>query len=382
MHTIKLINFLLVSSCDRFDKELNEVRERENIMYPFKVLDHEDIKAILDMKNVIDIVEKAYVLKENKEASLFPMVFHEFEPGKADMDIKSGELSGAGIFGLKLVSWFGDNPSKGLPAVVGTVLVLDSRTGLPIGILSGEYMTMMRTGAAGGIGAKYLARKDSEELLMVGSGHVAAYQILAVLMTMNHIKRVRVYNAHSFDRAGQFCADIKGKLKELLAQTKEQNPEVYEEMLQKIEIEYTPVNDIETATRNADIIITATPARQPIILKEWVMPGTHFSCVGADMAGKQEIDENILTDARIFVDDLEQSVTVGEFETAFKKGIIAKDSIISEIGGVITNQAPGRISPEDITVFDSTGISLQDLLTASYVLEQAEEKQIGMSTKL
>ncbi|MBW4848812.1 MAG: ornithine cyclodeaminase family protein [Bacillaceae bacterium] len=351
-------------------------------MYPFKVLNHEDIKAILDMKNVIDIVEKAYVLKENKEASLFPMVFHEFEPGKADMDIKSGELSGAGIFGLKLVSWFGDNPSKNLPAVVGTVLVLDSRTGLPIGILSGEYMTMMRTGAAGGIGAKYLARKDSEELLMVGSGHVAAYQILAVLMTMNHIKRVRVYNAHSFDRAGQFCADIKGKLKELLAQTKEQNPEVYEEMLQKIEIEYTPVNDIETATRNADIIITATPARQPIILKEWVMPGTHFSCVGADMAGKQEIDENILTDARIFVDDHEQSVTVGEFETAFKKGIIAKDSIISEIGGVITNQAPGRISPEDITVFDSTGISLQDLLTASYVLEQAEEKQIGMSTKL
>lgn len=243
-------------------------------------------------------------------------------------------------------------------------------------------MTMMRTGAAGGIGAKYLARKDSEELLMVGSGHVAAYQILAVLMTMNHIKRVRVYNAHSFDRAGQFCADIKGKLKELLAQTKEQNPEVYEEMLQKIEIEYTPVNDIETATRSADIIITATPARQPIILKEWVMPGTHFSCVGADMAGKQEIDENILTDARIFVDDHEQSVTVGEFETAFKKGIIAKDSIISEIGGVITNQAPGRISPEDITVFYSTGISLQDLLTASYVLEQAEEKQIGMSTKL
>lgn len=119
-------------------------------MLPFRVINQKTTEQILDMARVIETVEQAYTLKAQKEATLFPMVFHEFEPGKADMDIKSGHLTGANIFGLKLVSWFGENTEKNLPQLIGMVMVLDSRTGGPRGILSGEHITCMRTGAAGG----------------------------------------------------------------------------------------------------------------------------------------------------------------------------------------------------------------------------------------
>ncbi|MEH7097200.1 ornithine cyclodeaminase family protein [Neobacillus vireti] len=348
----------------------------------FRVLNQENIKDILDLRSVISIVEKAYTLKEKNEASLFPMVFHEFDPGKADMDIKSGELSGANIFGLKLVSWFGENPEKGLPAVIGTVLVLDSRTGEPLGIMSGEYITMMRTGAAGGIGAKYLARKDSEELLLVGSGHLGPYQIMSTLMVMENIKRINVYNARSYDSAKKFCDLVKDKLLQLIAPYKNQDQEFYNQLLQRINIPISATNDIEQATKSADIIITATPSRQPIIKKEWVKPGTHFSCVGADMQGKQEIEEQIFAISRVFVDDVNQAISVGETEIPYIKEIINTDEIISEIGSVILGQTVGRLNDEDITIFDSTGISLQDLLTANFILEEAKERQIGIVTTL
>ncbi|MET3291604.1 ornithine cyclodeaminase family protein [Brevibacillus fluminis] len=346
-------------------------------MFPFRVIDQASVQQLLDMKNVIELVERAYTLKEQNEASLFPMVFHEFAPGKADMDIKSGHLTGANIFGLKLVGWYGDNPSKNLPALVGFVMVLDSNTGVPKGMMSGEPVTLMRTGAAGGIGAKYLARPESEHLLLVGSGHLASYEIMATLMTMKHIKKVTVYNANSYEKAAAFCATVKNHLKEKFLAPYKYDQELYNTLLDRIDIEYAATDDIRSATEQADIIITATPSRKPIIMKEWVKPGTHFSCIGADMEGKQEIDEQLFASARVFVDDVTQAVNVGETKVAVKKGLLAKEEIVAEIGSVILGKTPGRLSDQDITIYDSTGIALQDLITADYVLAQAQEKGIG-----
>ncbi|GED30710.1 ornithine cyclodeaminase family protein [Brevibacillus centrosporus] len=351
-------------------------------MFPFRVIDEASVRKLLDMKNVIELVERAYTLKEQKEASLFPMVFHEFAPGKADMDIKSGHLKGAHIFGLKLVSWFGDNPSKELPALVGFVMVLDSDTGVPKGMMSGEPVTLMRTGAAGGIGAKYFARPESENLLLVGSGHLAPYEIMATLSTMEHIKKVTVYNANSYERAAAFCTTAKDKLKNMFLPSYQNDQELYQTLLDRIDIEYVATDNIRAATEEADIIITATPSHKPIIMKEWVKPGTHFSCVGADMAGKQEIDENLFSSARVFVDDVTQAINVGETKVAVQKGLITKDDIISEIGSVILGKTPGRLSDQDITIYDSTGIALQDLITADYVLKKAEEQGIGTIAQL
>ncbi len=351
-------------------------------MFDMLALNHEDTVKLLDMETVIGKVETAYRLKDEKDAALWPMIFHEFEPGVADMDIKSGHLTGAGIFGLKLVSWFGPNAEKSLPQLVGTVMVFDGDTGAPKAILSAEHITCMRTGAAGAIGAKYLARPESKTLLMVGTGHQAAFQIAATLMVMPSIEKVLIYNALDAEHAKVFSAGIKTRLEQEFLSHFKNDKEKFDLYSNKFNVDFEVVNDIEEATPTADIIITATPSRKAMIMKDWVSPGTHFSCVGSDMEGKQEIDEALFAIGRIFTDDITQSVNVGESEKAIKSGVIKPEDIISEIGAVLNGSVKGRTSNEEITIYDSTGIALQDLITADYAIRVANEKGIGTAFKL
>ena len=141
-------------------------------MFDVTVLGAQQVEALLDMPMALEAVEQAYRLKSTGRGGLFPVVTHVFEEGVADLDIKSGELSGGGIFGLKLVSWFGGNPQRQLPALIGTILVFDSETGAPTGLISASQITGMRTGAASAIGSKYLARPDSRTLLLLSLIHI------------------------------------------------------------------------------------------------------------------------------------------------------------------------------------------------------------------
>jgi len=338
-------------------------------------LSHEDTEKLLDMETVIEKVEQAYSLKHREEAALWPMIFHEFEEGVADMDIKSGHLMGANIFGLKLVSWYGPNAEKNLPQLVGTVMVFDGETGAPKAILSAEHVTCMRTGAAGAIGAKYFARNDSKTLLMVGTGNQAAFQIAATLMVMPSLEKVYLWNPMSLEEAEAFKSTISDRLNTEFLSHYDDDKKA--EIRKKFDVEFEVVTDIEKTTAESDIIITVTPSRKAMIMKDWVKPGTHFSCVGADMSGKQEIDEELFAVARVYTDDITQSTNVGEAETAVKKGIIKPEDIISEIGAVITGEVKGRLTDEDITIYDSTGIALQDLITADYAIKKAEELGVG-----
>ena len=239
---------------------------------------------------------------------------------------------------------------------------------MPLALLNADYITGMRTGAAGAIGAKYLAKKNSKTLLMVGTGHVAQFEILATLIAVPSIEKVRVYNPRSEERTATYASKIKNILK---------NSFNFES-----DVEFEAVKDIKDAVSNSDIIITATPSREPMILKDWVKPGTHFSCVGSDMEGKQEIDENIFLDAKVVVDDITQAVNVGETETAIKKNIIKESDLLGEMGEIILGNIKGRTSDNDITIFDSTGIALQDLITSKLALDLAEKKNLGISIKL
>lgn len=346
-------------------------------MFKMRVVNQEVCEQILDVKSVIEIVEDVYKLKEEKEAEVFPMVFHEFERGVADMDIKSGHLTGANIFGLKLVSWYGENTKKNIPALIGTVLVFDSNTGVPLGILSAEHITGMRTGAAGSIGAKYLARKDSENVLMIGAGHQSRFQIASILTVMDNIKTVRIYDPIDYENSERLSKDIKNILVEEFLDKYKDNKKQYDELYKKFDINFEPVNNIEEAVGNSDIIISATPSRSPMIKKEWVKKGTHFSCVGSDMEGKQEIDENIFANSKVFVDDMTQAINVGETEIPIKKGVIKEEDIAGEIGALLLGKIEGRTSDKEITIYDTTGIALQDVLTAKKVLELAEDKNLG-----
>lgn len=351
-------------------------------MANIRILKRSDIEKLLDLPDVIAAVERAYVQKSAGTATLWPMVFYEFNPGKADMDIKSGYLPDEEIYGLKLVSWYGENPAKDLPALYGTTLVFNSNTGAPLGILDAEYITGMRTGAAGAIGAKYLARKDSKNLLMLGTGHQALFQIAASLIALDNIETIRVCNALYPEEAREFCAELPKKLERLILSQYEENSDEYMLYAKKIDVIFEVVEDLPEAVSKSDVIITATPSRKPMLMLDWLKPGTHISCVGADMAGKQEIDENIFSKAKVFADDINQSSNVGEAEIPIARGLFSKEDYAAEIGEVIAGQKTGRSSDEEITVYDSTGIALQDLICSKLALDRAKEKNVGILAEL
>ena len=338
-------------------------------MSAIRILSAANVKELFTLPMAIAAVEKAYLQKHTGQGGVWPLVFHEFDPGHADLDIKSGNLDAEGIFGLKLVSWFGANPEKGLPALYGTSLVCDLATGQPKALLNAGPVTDLRTGAAGAIGAKYLARKDSKALVMVGCGELSPYLIAATLLALPQLETVTVVNPRHPEKAQQKLSAIKEKVDALLSAAAESRSYCLE-----------AAADTEQAVRQADVILTATQSRGPLIRREWLKPGTHLSCVGADMSGKQEIDETILAAARVFGDDQGQCFSVGECEAAVKSGLLQEWS--GEIGAVIAGAVPGRTDDEQITVFDSTGIALQDLASAAAILQKAEQLQIGTTAEL
>jgi alanine dehydrogenase len=338
-------------------------------MINIKVLKKEDTQKVLKMDEVITTVEEVYEAQSAGNTVIYPLITEEFVPGSAEMDIKSGWIKNKNIYGLKVVSWFENNEKINLPALLGTILILDSTTGAPKGILDGGYITGIRTGAAGAIGAKLLARKNSKKLLVVGAGVVAFYQVAATLLTFPELEKVMIYDGLDYSNAERFVNGLKNKL-------------CSELNIDSGTTKFEAVKDIAAATGDSDIIITVTPSREPIIKKEWVKPGTHFSCIGSDMEGKEEIEPEIFEGAKIYVDDINQCINVGEIEIPIKKGIISEKNITGVIGDVITGKATGRDSDEQITIFDATGTALIDLLTGLLALERAEEKGLGQTVEL
>ena len=166
-------------------------------MNQFTILNKKEIKSILTMDMVIEAVEQAYSYKCSNLAELFPIVCHSFEDGVSEFDIKSGSMDGAGIFGMKLVSAFAGNSDLGLPRLTGTILIFDRKTGMLKSMMDGGLITNMRTGAAGAVGCKYLARPESEVLLLVGTGAQGPVLLEATLKVMKNIKRILISNPHS-----------------------------------------------------------------------------------------------------------------------------------------------------------------------------------------
>lgn len=331
-----------------------------------RVISNQQAASLLTMSAAIAGVEQAYAQKCSGDACVFPMVFHEFDPGVADMDIKSGAAGNSGVFGLKLVSWFGANAQCGLPALFGTNLLMDLETGAPMALLNGTHITHMRTGAAGAVGAKYLARKDSKTLLMAGMGELAAYEIAAVLTAVEGIDTVYVVNPRHPAGMEARMEKIQEEVEALLK--KEARSAPYRLLLSE---------NLQDAASRADVIVTATPARGAFLKKDWIRPGTHISCIGADMKGKNELDAELCKTAGLFADDKCQSIQVGELQTAAERGYCHAGSI-TELGDVINGTAAGRSADTEITVFDSTGIALQDLIVSAEVLKAAEAAGIGV----
>ncbi len=246
-----------------------------------------------------------------------------------------------------------------LPTVFSILIYTEPETGFPLAIVDGSYHTVMRTGAAAAVSAKWMARKDSTRLAIVGAGHMAE----GALATCNEIfqwKDVRIWS-RSRETLDHFV--------------KEQQPK-YDGF------EIRPSTDIAEVVRGADVVVTLTPARGPIVMDEWITPGMHIAAVGADKKGDQELEGKILQRARIFVDDIRQCRTDGEINVPLSEGLIRETDIAGEIGEIVAGKKQGRNSDDEITLFDSTGIALQDSATVPLEYKRAMEAGVGIEKKM
>ena len=334
------------------------------------ILGRKDLEQVLEMPSVIEGVGSVYQLKSKGETVVWPLVSHEFEEHRAVMDIRSGGVFGdEQLNGLKMLNNFPLNKEQGLPPFNGMLMIFDSRTGMPLGVMDAAYITCMRTGAAGAIGAKALARPDSETLFILGAGKQAIYQIAATLTLLPRLTKVYVADALDPENARRFAADCEETLRKDFA-------------IDCSGVRFEAAEDLAACVGESDIVITITPARLPVIQKAWVKPGTHFSRIGADMEGKEEIDPEIFRGARIFADDIPQCMRVGEMELPLKKGVIREEDLAAEIGQVLAGTAEGRRSDEEITIFDATGLALLDLVTGKRAIDLAREKGLGLAAEI
>jgi len=303
------------------------------------LLTQAEVARALAMPEAVQVVEEAFKAYGEGRMQMPPKLYLQFPKG--DLRCMPAYLPDLALATVKNVNVHPDN--KDLPAVMATLTVFDPETGFPLAIMDSTYLTALRTGAAGGVAARYLARPDCAVACFVGTGRQAETQLSALLVSMPGIRKVLACDADA-ERAKRFA----------------------QHAATTYGIEAS-VSSIEDGVGAADVVTTATPARVPVVMKRFLRPGTHINAIGADAPGKQELELSILHEAKIVVDDWVQSSHGGEINVAFSRGLIGRQDIHADIGEVVTGKKPGRESADEITIFDSTGLAIQDCACAAHV---------------
>jgi alanine dehydrogenase len=322
------------------------------------VLSASEVKRLVSMRDIVDAVEEAFRAYGKGDAKLAPVVLTMVNRHQGEHEIKSGYVEGYSI-GTKVVTFYSHNRERyGLPALSGIIVLNDLDDGRPLAVLDGAYITASRTGAAGAVAAKYLARKDSRKVGVIGAGTQGRYQVAALTEVLS-IDSVKVYDAVPRS-AEKYVEEMQGQ---------------YRLEVQKAE---SPMQ----ALQGADIIITATPSTQPIVHDAWVREGVHISAIGADSPGKQELDPEIVARSKVVVDSAAQCIERGEIQTAIRLGLLKREQIYAELSEIVLGRKSGRIDTREITLFDATGIAVQDITTAYTVYQLAKKEKMGVTINM
>lgn len=319
------------------------------------IIEEKLVKELLEMKDVIPAVETAFRERGNGNVEMPPKMYIMYPTG--DLRVMPAYLKNLKQTGLKAVTVFPNNPKeKNIPTVLATVILVDVDSGVPLAVMGGSWLTAMRTGAAGAIATKHLAKKGAKNIAFIGTGIQAHTQLMAHKEVMKIEKAYAVdQNAESAKRFVEFAKTL------------------------GISCEAA---DGATACRNADVLITTTPVHQPIVKNEWIHPGMHINAIGADAPGKEELDPEIMKRAKIVIDDWEQASHSGEINVPISKKIISRKDIAAELGDIVAGKKSARQGDSDITIFDSTGLGIQDIVTATLVLNKAKAQNKGFRVKL
>jgi alanine dehydrogenase len=295
-------------------------------------------------------VEEVFAAMARGEARNFPVVREALGHADALYGFKSGFNKAGMALGLKSGGFWPGNMVCGLTNHQSTICLFDPDTGQLQALVGGNYLTAIRTAAASSVSVAHLARPDARVLGMVGAGHQSAFQLRAAA-AQRRFERVLAWNPHP------------EMLPKLAA------------VAQELGLPFEAV-DRESLCAQADVIITITSAFEPLIMRDWVKPGTHIACMGTDTKGKQEVDAHLLAAASVFTDEVAQSVSIGEAQHAIAAGLIHEEEI-TPLGAVINGTSKGRTSADQITVFDGTGVGLQDLAVAQVAMRAAKAQGLG-----
>jgi alanine dehydrogenase len=319
------------------------------------LLNKEEVSSLIDLDAIRAAVEEGY-RSFNSGLVVQPKIMDVALPGTHEgVDFKGGLDMGSGYITLKASSGgYDNNPKLGLPTGMNTVMLFEAKTCALKCVMDGTFITGCRTAAAGAISVKYLARADAEKLCVIGAGSQARRQLKA-MMRVRKLTEVRAWDA----------------LPEFLdAYVKEMSVETG--------LNIRKCRTAEEAVRGADIVVTTTRGRSgPIVKKEWIQPGTHIAAIGADASDKQELDADVFAGAKVVCDSTNLCVERGETHNAVKAGIIRPEDIHAEIGEIILGGKPGRENSDEVTIFDTVGMAIQDIVTAAMLYKGALEKGIG-----
>ncbi|ROZ79463.1 ornithine cyclodeaminase family protein [Ramlibacter sp. WS9] len=306
--------------------------------------DKNAVEQLLTPAEVTQAVREAFLLHGRREGRVFPVVREKLPTGGV-FGIKSGDVPSQGLLGFKAAGFWPRNRDAGGEPHQATILLFDPLTGRPLCVIDGNAITTVRTGAAGGLGLELLARQDSTCLTVFGTGVQARSQLRFALRTLPKLSRV------------QYVSSKRGA-----------DPAFESAFAGLCDIRCAP--DANEAVSESDVVITATPGGGPLFDAKAVRAGTHLNCVGADTAGKRELPAGLLERARLVVDDRDQALQLGELQWA-------RETPCVELGNMLLGETEFTRAAGDITVFDMTGLALQDLTVARLIYERASAQGLG-----
>ena len=318
-------------------------------MFDTILLKQSEIKGLVSMKEVIDSVEAGFTAYAKREVQM-PAKKYLFFP-EGDLRVMPCYVRGREEAAVKCVNVHPKNPiNNELPTVMAIIELIDPKTGFPLAVMDGTWVTDMRTGASAGVATKYLARPDSETLGIIGAGRQACTQ----LMAMDEVMKI--------EKAKVYCRTCSTRTKFARNATATYGFEV------------EAVKSPKEAVKDVDVVVTTTPSRKPLIKVDWISPGTHINAMGADAPSKQELDTNLLQKSKIVVDSWEQAKHSGEINVPVSQGILKRNDIHAKLGEIIIGKKVGR-EKDEITIFDSTGLAVQDSVPPGRYTERSWEKE-------
>ncbi len=307
------------------------------------------IASLVSPEDAFRAVEACFAAMARGDAYNFPVVREALGEGR-QYGFKSGLDRAGGQLGVKAGGYFPGNASKGMINHQSSVFLFDPDTGRPVAMVGGNLLTALRTAAASAIAIDRLARPEAHVLGIVGAGHQAGFQLRAAAR-VRRFERVIAWNLHPemLPKLGAVAAELG-----------------------------LPFEAVDLPRlREADVIVTITSSPAASLLAAHVSPGTHLSCMGTDTKGKQEVEPALVAGASVFTDEVAQSVTIGEAQHAVAAGLLDASAIVP-LGDVLIGTHPGRRSVDEITLFDGTGVGLQDLAVAAVAVQRARERGLGI----